>query len=593
MIAAAIGRAVADLIDSVASECQLVILVDDAQWADERSQQLLSTLAAGRQSRRLMILLTGREQALLRRFAQSSARCLGIRLAPLRDSETLELSSRALAEREVEADRELNAWIATTSGGNPFVKCLIGHYQSTGERFVVPNSLSHLLDQQVAALGEDAATALRMCVVLGRHSSYERLSMSLELPHVRLQVAVHELERKYLIVPDDGRVQPSHWLVAEAAERSSSPIALSLMHRRVASLLEVTVDDRDASSQLWDCAEHWILAGNDGRAAQVIRECANRAMRIGRPREAAELLLRAGTMVGERHRSGLLSEGVRLADSANESDAVLRGFQLARQFGAKIDFESVELAELIAAQFEWSEPAHLKDRLVAWLTPDRKPEYRLRAALSALIMADQRGDRDLATTALANLKDLSGELDESNRLIFLECLLIYHSSFGDIDDSRPIALTILALAKSLDSLCAADARRKAGVALWRLGESETALSAFEEAYADAASSGLSRLQMSIAAALATVYADHGDSQRLHRWLAEAERLATASPILRESTIYATMQADIACALGDAKTTRAWLDRAVALIRRSRTKARQVATRLRDSIPAPATPADGH
>src|SRR5215831_19419934 len=59
-IAVAIARAISDLVDSVASESTLVIFVDDSQWTDERSQQMLWSLTACRHPRRVMLVLASR-----------------------------------------------------------------------------------------------------------------------------------------------------------------------------------------------------------------------------------------------------------------------------------------------------------------------------------------------------------------------------------------------------------------------------------------------------------------------------------------------------------------------------------------------------
>jgi hypothetical protein len=568
-IAAAIALAISDLVDSVVTESTLVLFVDDSQWTDERSQQMLWSLTACRHPRRVMIVLASRADETLRRFAQNGDAFLSMRLTSLAIDQLRELTTRALADRGAAADSELRDWIAATSGGNPFfLKCLINHHQGTGERFVVPENLSALLDQQLAALSANGAAALRMCVTLSRHCTLGRLSAALELPHIELQKCILELERTHLVVLDDGRVQAGHWLIAEAAERGTPPIALALMHRRVATLLEHEIDHAGDSSALWDCAEHWILAGDDARATRLVRECATRATQIGRPREAAEALLRAAAMVSGKRRTELAREAVQLADSANESDVVIRGFRFAKQHGLSVEFDGSELAELIATQLEWRSPDQLKEKLLHWVTPDRTPRQRLRAALSALIFADDHGDRDVAATIFRFLQDRPTDLESSLQSILLECLVIYHSSFGDIDDSRSVANSLLALAERMAPQSAADARRKAAVALWRLGDTSSALCALEAAYADAVNSGLARLQLGIAAAIATGFTDLADSQRQNAWLAEADRVAREVPALQSTALYLAVRTDIACVEGDDHAMRESLERVLASMDRT-------------------------
>jgi DNA-binding SARP family transcriptional activator len=563
-IAAAISRAIADLVDAVAGETPLLIVVDDAQWADEQSQQLLSALAGVRYSRRLLILLTSRDDQLLRRFSQQSASGLGMSLNPLAESQAKELTQRALAERQIVADYELRDWIATTSGGNPFfLKCLIGHYQTTGERFVVPNTLSELLDQEIAALTRDGATTLRMCVLLGRHSLVDRLALALELPQIRLQIAINELERHHLVTLANGNLQPTHWLVAEAAERSATPIAATLMHRRVATVLEEAVDDSELASRLWDCAEHWILAGDDSRAAQVVRQCAAGANRIGRPREASELLLRAAGILSGKRRSELLSEAIELADAVSEADVVVRGFQFAKQHGVRVAFEGADLAEIVAMQFEWNDADHLRDKLLDWVSGDRPVRHRLRAGLAALVLADHRADARSAADVFRAVSAV--HVPNEQRDAFLMCLLVYHSTFGDLEECRRIVDQLLLLADLSEPTKSADLRRKAGLALWRLGDAERAVLVLEAAYADAAICALRRLQFNVAIGLVGTHAALGNADGKRRWLDEVEHLALDTPTLRASPLYAAMRADVACSQQRPRDAQEWLENALSVL----------------------------
>jgi hypothetical protein len=241
VIAAAIGRAIADLIDSIASEAPLMVFVDDVQWSDERSRQTLAKLAAARHARRLMFVLTSRDRSAMSFLAQRSERVTGFTLAPLAAASSKELTNRALIEHP--ADHELRDWIAATSGGNPFfLKCLIGHYQTTAERFVVPATLSVLLDQKVTSLSPNGAAVLRNCVALGRHSEIDRVLATLEMPQIDLQLAVAELDLANLIVQTGNRIEPAHALVADAISRSTSAVLWRLVHRRVASVLQTEAE---------------------------------------------------------------------------------------------------------------------------------------------------------------------------------------------------------------------------------------------------------------------------------------------------------------------------------------------------------------
>src|SRR5581483_5083759 len=144
---------------------------------------------------------------------------------------------------------------------------------------------------------------------------------SLQLPELRLHLAVAELEAAHLLATPVGRIEPAHALVAESVTRLAPLISTRLAHRRAAIVL--SQDGGENSSRLWECAEHWCAAGEAHRAAEVFRQCAQMAVRIGRPREAAETLLRAATMLSGRDTTDLIREAVLVADRAGEADIAL------------------------------------------------------------------------------------------------------------------------------------------------------------------------------------------------------------------------------------------------------------------------------
>ena len=420
-------------------------------------------------------------------------------------------------------------------------------------------SLSTLLDQQLAALSPEAETVLRVCVVLGRHSTLDRLMNALDIHQMQLLGAVRELERVHLVAPASPTIRPAHWLVAEAVERSTPPISLALTHRQAATTLEADSEETDASSRLWDCAEHWILAGDDVRAAQVVRKCVARATQIGRPREAAELLLRAAELIGGKLRGELICDAIQLADTSRESDVALRGFQAARQYGVRVEFEGAELVKIAAEQFQWQEREDTKERLGAWLRGDKTVKHRLRAACCALIFADHYVDQAFAAEVFETLREVESIATGPLRLAFLECLLIYQSSFGSLEESNAIAERLVALAQDMDPAAGAEVRRLAAVGFWRFGDTAKALLSFELSFAEAERAGLARLQLTVGVALIGAYYTLGDRRTAEAWLQQVERVARGVTALEESVAYANAQIAVALIRRDSRAASEWLE----------------------------------
>jgi len=567
VIAAAIGRAIADLIDSIASEGPLVLFVDDAQWSDERSRQTLATLAAARHARRLMFVLTSRDRSVLSFLAQRSERVTSFALAPLAASSSKELTTRALIEHP--SDNELRDWIAATSGGNPFfLKCLIGHYQATAERFVVPGTLSVLLDQKVNGLSPNAAALLRNCVALGRHSEVDRILVTLEMPQIDFQLAVAELESGSLILHSGKRIEPAHALVADAVGRSTSRAIWRLVHRRVASVLQVEAQASDSAVLLWDCAEHWLLAEEQERAAEFLERCAATAVEIGRPREGAELLLRAAGMVGRQKAIDIARRAATIAHGGHESDIIKRAMTTLRNLNVRIEADPLELLELSATMTEWADPEHTMERLGAWLVSTAPLEQRISAATTMLIIAESDDRPDLGAQVFDGLIRRLPDSDTDRAMLTL--LLIYHSAFGELNQVRRLVSQLLALAEGAVSSAACDIYRKCGVGLWRVGETREAIRVLTLCYTTAKRDGLTKVQHDSARMIAGLLHDI-DSAHVEEWqrladatLAEHSQLAT-----RPSTILALL--DIACGDGDLNEARKWLEAAHRLAEGSRLK----------------------
>ncbi|HEY9228290.1 MAG TPA: AAA family ATPase [Gemmatimonadaceae bacterium] len=544
VVASGISRAIADLIDAIATEATLVLIVDDVQWADDLSRRAIATLVSARQSRRLLVILTSRDRSIVQYFARHAERLKPISLAPLTSSSVSGIIDRLLDVRELAVDEELFEWLMHSSGGNPFfLRCLVSHVQSTGERFVVPSTISSLLDQQLATLGPEAFSVLSMCVTLGRHSTIDHIVEALGISHLHLQTALRELESSHLIAQSGFRIEPTHWLIAESVARTTSPIARKVLHRQAATVLEREREDSDAASRLWDCAEHWILADEQARAAKAINTCADYSVEIGRPREAAESLLRAASIVAKNDAIALATRAMRLSDMAGEVDIVLRAADQVRELGGRVEDSVLQLAEALARN-AGDEKHDESESLRMWLTSDKPLELRVRAALAIVVSADHNNNPDSAIFAFASLADAVNLDRSATDVSALTFLLMYHSLFGDIDTSVEAAERLLGLSRGLDEATSAFVERKCAVAFCRAGHVSRSIELLTSAYRKATSSGLTRLQCHTASMLAGFCADLCNDRASSEWRkkmdAVADQLTGFSGSIQEVSVSAEL-----------------------------------------------------
>jgi DNA-binding SARP family transcriptional activator/tetratricopeptide (TPR) repeat protein len=558
--ASAIARAIADLLDAISTETTVILFIDDVQWTDELSRDAIASLVSAKIHRRVVLLLTSRDRSVLRTYAQHAEQFFPLSIAPLAMFSLQQMLQALLLDASVaSSDNELRDWFANASGGNPFfLRSLVAHYQATGERFSIPSRLSDLLDQQLTCLGTEAFSVLSACVVLGRYADVEHITSTLEIPYIQLDIAIRHLEASHLVASTAQRIEPAHWLVAEAVERLTSPISRRLLHRRVATILEREGRDNRAAAKLWDCAEHWLLAEEFKSATIAMQACADYSIEIGRPREAAEVLLRAAATLPGPDSLALATRAVELADAADESDVVLRGLAFARSLNATVEYAGAELAEILARIGARDDAADVAVRLKTWLSPQNQPVHRIRAATSLVILADMETDPQLATEAFSAVQSerhAGAFASDVARLVFF---MIYESRFGNIETSLKLADQLLTLSESLNRVRSADIQRKCGVAFVRSGQLERGVEILCRAFETASECGLLRMQCLVAGMLAGAHLDLGNDDGTDRWLAEWDRLSSQSDDYRTSLPSISLNAEISCTRGDVSSAKTWL-----------------------------------
>jgi DNA-binding CsgD family transcriptional regulator/tetratricopeptide (TPR) repeat protein len=249
-----------------------VVVIEDAQWADPFTLDLLSYLVAGRSTGATFIVTVRTDEwpsadrilevmAELQRFEG----VLTVELGPLSVPMTAALVSGAVGGL---LPQELVDQIVELSGGNPFFAeqlCMNAKNPSdAGWSDMDPGSLSsHLagfLLTRVRRVTEQARWALLVLGVAGLPLSEEELTAAADLaPGVTAEV-VRELSDAALVAAvGRGRLEPKHALLAVAAAQASDPLTVARSHAAVAALLEAAGDRERAVA----AAGHWAAAGRD------------------------------------------------------------------------------------------------------------------------------------------------------------------------------------------------------------------------------------------------------------------------------------------------------------------------------------------
>ncbi|MFI5306103.1 MAG: serine/threonine-protein kinase PknK, partial [Polyangiales bacterium] len=271
--------ALKELLCRLADRAPLLLFIDDLQWGDFDSAQLLSELIRGSDAPAMLLMLTHRSgelssspclQTLLDLRQNDEAAVHLLELQPLGEQESVELARRLLPGEAPAAASGLGL----ESQGSPhllteLVRHLIASKQAgtaspDTQRGIV--TFERVLMQRVAELSPGSRTLLELLSVAGRPVTEESLSLVSSFD-IDLQQAVTELRGAKLIrgVGAHARraIETYHDRIREAVVDALSAAQLETWHRRLASTLEAT-----GSDDLEAIVEHLLGAG-DKRRAQV------------------------------------------------------------------------------------------------------------------------------------------------------------------------------------------------------------------------------------------------------------------------------------------------------------------------------------
>lgn len=450
-LASRIRQALFDLLDAVSEERCVVVVVDDVQWLDTASWDVLEAMIDWSSRRKLLFVLSGRTEA---GSAPAIPPTLHAELAlhPLAEGSARDLVLSLIRSHGRELDEDFMSWCIGVAERNPFfLRELTLHWIATGRADSVPVTVQSVVDSRISAIGDHALRMLQACAILGKLSTFARLQQLLEYPAHEALDGLEQLEGRGLVLAASSRVECRHQLVTEAVLRRMLPAAKRFLHRAAAQLLERELLRAPSTSVLWDCARHWRDAGEDGEALRVAASCARHLLAIGLPGDADEILNKMVEM-NLSHEQQCEIEQMRIdacrlngrwerAMEVREAISALRGSQ---ESVSPVHTDD-EIIGLEAAWLSETEQAGLLDRLSECATSELASKaHRLRAAGIAMAMADHACDAKVATRIYRIAAATVAETPD-DQLAQLRVELIYHSSYGDLRRAVEKGTSLLAL----------------------------------------------------------------------------------------------------------------------------------------------------
>ncbi len=289
------GAVLLAAIDRLQADAPVVVVVDDAQWADERSLQALAFAARRLRADRVLVVAACRSEqvdhvpAALRRAVEAGGGTL--ELGPLAVAEVAELAE-AVHRRPLTtaAARRL----AEHAGGNPLhVRALLAELapdalEATG-RLPVPSTYAALVLERLQACPPAAEALVAALAVLG---SAAPLADVAEIAGVDDPLpAVEALAAGALAELDDAATGPrlrfAHDLVHAAVEQSLTASRTAQLHRRAAAVVA------------GDGALRHRLAATVGPDAELVALARSAAQAEASPDRAAGYLLAAAPLAAD------------------------------------------------------------------------------------------------------------------------------------------------------------------------------------------------------------------------------------------------------------------------------------------------------
>lgn len=292
-------ESVVTLLTAVHTQAPVLLVVDDAHWADSGTLFLVRHLLRRvRGSKlRLLVVLTYREIELGETRAlndllidlQRERQAVRVKLTRLTMHQTHNLLEAMFTH---EVTEEFAAGVFRETEGNPFFveevcKALIeegklyrenGRWQRTGMAEIhMPQSVKVTIQSRITKLPTIAQDVLRLAAIIGREFDFSVLQKAGEWDEDSLIEALETAEKAQLISELKSRGPEAfvfaHALIPAALQESVSSLRRNRLHRRVANALEA-VRPTDYET----LAFHYGETGDEERARHYYKLAADRAL---------------------------------------------------------------------------------------------------------------------------------------------------------------------------------------------------------------------------------------------------------------------------------------------------------------------------
>lgn len=428
------------LLERLAAQGPVVLIIEDAHWADRSSRDLLAFLIGYQRAvGNLLVIVTYRSDELhrthpLRPLLAELARIEWVdktELPPLTRGQAEEIAVAVLGRAPEQPFADA---VYERAQGNPlFTEELLA---CGGECDTVPDTLTDLLLQGVRRLPEDTQEVLRVASAGSGVTSDALLAQVTGLDGGKLAAAIRPAVAANVLVTSGDGYSFRHALIQEAVHADLLPGEHAAVHTRFARAIDANPALVSAGRADIEKAHHWYSAHNTTGALvgswQASIQASNavahaeRLMLLDRVLEVWDQVPDAASLIAA-DRMRVLEEAAEAARDAGEAQRGLAFVELAlaeldeatepvrfalllrRRFAFRKDLglaqSQADLLRALSLVPETVSPSARAELLLAFShcgLDTGGPQYRAMGN-EALRLARELGDRDAETQALANL----------------------------------------------------------------------------------------------------------------------------------------------------------------------------------------------
>ena len=281
---------VTNLVRSAATDHPLVLLLDDAHWADPESLGLLAHVLRHIGTAWMLVVVAYRPEEvgpdhplrpIMSEFRRSGSLC-EVALGHLSDTDVAALMATIIGRPVAPQVAQV---VASVSGGNPLFVAELTKTLEPGESMTwsldevhgrLPAQIEEVLSRRISLVGAQSSEALTAIAAAPGGCDASTLAHVLDTETGLILDAIDELLDAGLIVErtegQDATYVTTHDLYGYAAFGALSRARQVNLHYRLALALDAGVDS-DRERHLAPAAYHWHAAGRSGDPPRALKRC--------------------------------------------------------------------------------------------------------------------------------------------------------------------------------------------------------------------------------------------------------------------------------------------------------------------------------